>query len=62
LLEDEGLYNRLRQKAVQYVYVVSEGQIVQPKASVLGQVKGEKIYMFCFLDHHHYPLKYKYGL
>jgi hypothetical protein len=45
MLEDEGLYNRLRQKAVQYVYVVSEGQIVQPKASVLGQVKGEKIYV-----------------
>jgi hypothetical protein len=33
LQQDEGQYSRLQQKALQYVYIVSKGQIIQPASN-----------------------------
>jgi hypothetical protein len=43
LLEDEGQYNKLWQQAVQYVYVASEDQIIQPPTAIVVQVESESI-------------------
>jgi hypothetical protein len=45
LLEDEGQYNRLRQKVVQYIYVVSDGQIMQPPITIVVILSGVMVIM-----------------
>jgi hypothetical protein len=41
LLGDEGQYNRLRQQAAEEVYLVPEGQIIQPPTTTVGQIESE---------------------
>jgi hypothetical protein len=50
VLDDEGQYNNLRQKAVQQLYVASEGQVIQPPTAIVGQVCKKYV---CILNHHH---------
>jgi hypothetical protein len=47
LLEDEFQYNRLRQKAVEYVCVVSEGQVIhKPTTILLVKLRVTEVYVF----------------
>jgi hypothetical protein len=59
-MEDEGRYNILRKKAVQNVYILSEGQVIQPPSTVTGQVKGGKnISVLYILNRQYCPLKFQ---
>jgi hypothetical protein len=54
LLADESQYNKWRQKAVQQVYVVFEGQNIQPPATTVGQGESERsIFVLCILYQHY---------
>jgi hypothetical protein len=44
LLDDKYRNNRLREKAAQYVYVVSEGQSIQPQLQFLIKLKEEYLF------------------
>jgi hypothetical protein len=48
LLEDEGQYNRLGQKAVQV------WELNQPSATTAGQVDNERSLSVMHINHHHY--------
>jgi hypothetical protein len=58
---DKGQYNTLRQKVVQQVYVVSEGQIIQPPTAIVDQVESDRstgVSVLHILNRQHYPLKF----
>jgi hypothetical protein len=66
MLEDEGRYNMFRQKEAQYVYVVSEGQSIQPPTTTVGQVERDgstpNVSVLYILDRQNYPLNFLWGL
>jgi hypothetical protein len=46
LLDDKYRNKRLRKKAAQYVYVVSEGQSIQPQLQFLIKLRVKEEYLF----------------
>jgi hypothetical protein len=55
-----------RQKEAQYVYAVSEGQIIQPPTTTVGQVERDgsapNVCVLYILDRQNYPLNFVWGL
>jgi hypothetical protein len=47
-------YNILRQKAVQYIYAVSEGQVIQPPTTTVGEDESERNISVLHIPNHHY--------
>jgi len=63
IAEGQRLDDRLRQEGAQTVYVVSDGQVIQPPATIVGQAECEtSISLQYILKRQHCPLKFKRGL